>query len=370
MIGPACPHCEVRLTPREKTGVGQFYCSSCLGFVAPVSALRKFLSLKEVVSFREAAVRSPKGQNPCTHCRSLMHVVWHAVGEHDVELDFCEKCSLVWFDTGEWKDVELADAKIPRKVNRTETLEWARAMIAEQNKMEVARKTTSIESVSSPSVLKAVLSFLGLPVEEDHDYFSSEPWVTWLLITACCILGVWLFGHEHIALSLAFYASDPAATRLLTSFTSFFVHGDIFHLLGNMYFLWIFGDNVEDELGKLRYIGLLVLATLMGNLLFGMFDPRAGMSPAIPAIGASGGIAGLVAFYLIRFPHRRFLMRFFFVYLIAIPAYLFGLMFFFKDVLGAVSQAEGLTEVSHLSHVGGALVGVVAAIVMRKKNRP
>ncbi len=105
-----------------------------------------------------------------------MHVVWHAFGEHDVELDYCGKCAQVWFDTGEWKDVAAADAKRPKPVDRTESLAWARSILADQKQMDRDRKTTSFESVSSPSVLKTVLSFIGLPVEEETDYFTAEPW--------------------------------------------------------------------------------------------------------------------------------------------------------------------------------------------------
>lgn len=339
-------------------------------------AIRKFLEGLEFSNFRKEANRAPVGSNPCTHCRKKMNVVFHMVGDHNVELDFCKQCSLIWFDTGEWRDIESAHGKLPVKVvDRERTLALARSILSAENEMTRARKTSSFETVESPSTIKTVIGLLGFPVEEDPDAFANKPWITWLLIATCTLVScVVLMGDSQAVVSrFGFSNTQGFFHRLLTSETSFFLHGSFFHLIGNMYCLWIFGDNVEDELGKRRYLALIAAAALVGSFAFGIFDHRASSTAnAVPVIGASGGIAGLVAFYLIRFPHRRFLMRFFFVITIAIPSYLFGIMFFFKDIIATLVQSSGQYTgdgIAHISHLGGAAVGISAAIFMRRKNQ-
>ena len=80
--------------------------------------------------------------------------------------------------------------------------------------------------------------------------------------------------------------------------TSFFIHGSLLHLVGNVYFLMVFGDNVENDIGRWRYAALLLAATLAGGFLHIALDVR----PLIPCVGASGGIAGVLTYYALRFP--------------------------------------------------------------------
>jgi len=237
--------------------------------------------------------------------------------------------------------------------------QYADALLAMQ---EEARRTQNLYQVSPPvdtPLHKLILAMIGIPVEEESDHFATAPWVTWMIVVVCTVVSWIAFDHMEFALRyFAHRGSDPFPWSLVTAITSFFVHGGVLHWLGNMYFLWVFGDNVEDYLGKGRYLLLLLVATLWGDWMFDLLDPR---SSNLPAVGASGGIAGLIAFYLIRFPHRRFVTRFFFTPY-AIPGWLLGLLFFFKELMGGFVQMAGSTSVSHLAHLGGALVGVVFAM--------
>jgi membrane associated rhomboid family serine protease len=154
------------------------------------------------------------------------------------------------------------------------------------------------------------------------------------------------------------------ATVYLTLITSMFMHGGIAHLFGNMLFLWIFGDNIEDEMGHLRYLifyllcGILAsLAHVITTLMFAT-DPG---SLLIPSLGASGAISGVLGAYLVLHPHRRvtvLLFRFF----TDVPAYVaIGIWFAFQlisglGILGGGSQQGG---VAYAAHVGGFVAGVV-----------
>src|SRR5690606_14133498 len=123
----------------------------------------------------------------------------------------------------------------------------------------------------------------------------------------------------------------------LNLLTCFFVHGSLMHLLSNMYCLFIFGDNVEDELGKTRYVLLLVLATLAGSLLSGAVSGN----ETIPHVGASGGIFGVMIFYLLAFPRARFTYFFFFQFF-RVPASTVLIMYVFFQLFGLAQQLQGL----------------------------
>ena len=140
----------------------------------------------------------------------------------------------------------------------------------------------------------------------------------------------------------------------LTFITSFFLHGGIIHLLGNLYFLLIFGDNVEDFLGKAKYLLLIGLSAFAGDILHIVADPRA----QVPSIGASGGIAGVLVYYCLQFPKAKVGLLIWFRW-IRIPV---GWMLAFwvaGQILGTVKQLSGFGSVSALAHLGGAIVGVL-----------
>jgi membrane associated rhomboid family serine protease len=153
----------------------------------------------------------------------------------------------------------------------------------------------------------------------------------------------------------------------LTFFTSFFLHAGVFHLIGNLYFLCICGDNVEDFLGWPRYLLLIVLAAFAGDLLHLVADPRSN----IPSIGASGGIAGVIVFYALQFPHIRlgFLFRYWFYFRwIRLPAWFALVLWLLFQFIDAGQQLTGASAVSSLAHLGGAVVGLLAWLLWRKPD--
>jgi membrane associated rhomboid family serine protease len=163
------------------------------------------------------------------------------------------------------------------------------------------------------------------------------------------------------------------ATRLsgVTFVTAFFLHSGIIHLVGNMYFLLVFGDNVEDFLRPGRYLALIILAALVGDLFHLAADPRS----QIPSIGASGGIAGVIVFYALKFPHIHlaFLMRWGFIWFrwIRLPAWFALILWIVFQGIGACEQKAGISSVSSFAHLGGALAGLIAWLVWRgKSNEP
>jgi membrane associated rhomboid family serine protease len=172
--------------------------------------------------------------------------------------------------------------------------------------------------------------------------------------------------------------TDPVNHPLAvaTLFTSIFIHGGWAHLLGNMLYLWIFGDNVEDILGRVGYAIIYVAAGVAAGLMQIFIAP----SSPVPAIGASGAIAGILAIYLVLFPTApvRVLVPFFYmIRIVRLPAVIVLGMWFviqlFNGVmsLGTMSVATG--GVAWFAHIGGFVSGLLVGFVLRllwRRPRP
>ena len=203
--------------------------------------------------------------------------------------------------------------------------------------------------------LKYLICVLGYPVEVDPPPLHGRPWVTWMLIGIVTVVSVyaWLF-MPAAPLEWGFMPAELWRHGGLTLVTAFFLHGSLFHLLGNMYCLAIFGDNVEDLLGWRRYLVLLLAATVAGDL----FQAGAQMSPRIPSIGASGGIAAIIVYYGLTFPHARLrLLRFYRFVDVSVWGAL--VLWVGIQIIGMIVRAAQEMQVGYAAHVGGALTGLI-----------
>jgi membrane associated rhomboid family serine protease len=155
----------------------------------------------------------------------------------------------------------------------------------------------------------------------------------------------------------------------LTLLTSMFLHGGLLHILGNMLYLWIFGDNVEDAMGHVRFLVFYLLCGAMA----GLSQIAAGIGSSVPQIGASGAIAGVLAAYLMLFPYSRVLTLvpiFFFLRIVAVPAVLFLGFWFVLQVfsgMGSIGAAEG---VAWFAHIGGFVAGALLVFPFRRRGVP
>ena len=164
----------------------------------------------------------------------------------------------------------------------------------------------------------------------------------------------------------------PAYFSFATVFTSMFVHGGFAHLIGNMLFLWIFGDNVEDRLGHGRYLTFYFLCGFLAALSQLFLDPDS----TVPMVGASGAIAGVMGAYLVLYPHSRVLMLFPFpVFLFELPAIAFLGMWFFVQFLNGIGQLPVFQQdqisggVAFWAHVMGFITGLVLVVFMKRPER-
>ena len=211
-----------------------------------------------------------------------------------------------------------------------------------------------------------------LPIR-DNVPGRSFPFVTVALIAANVAVFV-LYQLPHLERSVVDYGFLPCrvdgtcpglgSSWLLTAFTSMFMHGGWDHLLGNMLFLWIFGNNVEDAMGRVRYLGFYVLAGLVATTTQTLVTLVASGADAerIPSVGASGAIAGVLGAYLLLLPRARVLVWSLF-FLFEVPAVAFlGLWFLLQLWLGGFSvlQPEQGGGVAFFAHIGGFAFGMLA----------
>ncbi|MBX3584359.1 MAG: rhomboid family intramembrane serine protease [Rhizobiaceae bacterium] len=150
----------------------------------------------------------------------------------------------------------------------------------------------------------------------------------------------------------------------LTYISYAFLHGDIFHLGGNMLFLWVFGDNVEDAMGHIKFLIFYMLCAVAGALLHGLLAPAS----QVPLIGASGAIAGVVTAYLILHPRVKIWILAFGRIPLRIPAYIaLVLWILFQFVMFG---AGGEEQISWTCHIGGIIAGAFLVVILRDRSVP
>ena len=165
-----------------------------------------------------------------------------------------------------------------------------------------------------------------------------------------------------------------AGQNLHTLFTSMFLHGGVLHILFNMWYLWIFGDNIEDVLGRKRFILFYLGVGLVASFAHAFSDPGS----MIPTIGASGAIAGVLGAYMLLYPWARVhtaIIFFFIIHLVMIPAaVMIGFWFVLQVISASVLWAAGATAgVAYWAHIGGFLAGMLLIlpvwVKLRKRGR-
>ena len=219
----------------------------------------------------------------------------------------------------------------------------------------------------------------------DHLPTRSVPFVNYALIAANVLVygfesllvsggvSAEAFSHQFGLVPVEFLA-DPIANAS-SLFTHMFVHGGFAHVAGNMLYLWIFGDNVEDALGHLRYAIFYFACGLAAAFAQVAFS----VSSAVPMIGASGAIAGVLAAYAVYYPRSPitvlnpiFLLWFFWGPFLSLPAWFVIAAFFGVNLWSAFQAANGAGQggVAFMAHVGGFLAGLVLQRALRKEPAP
>lgn len=198
-------------------------------------------------------------------------------------------------------------------------------------------------------ILNIVIFFYQLSLGSDMKFFIFE------------------YGLIPLKVFAPLHLVSPAE-KIMPFFTSMFLHGGWFHIIGNMYFLFIFGDNVEDDLGHIKYFFIYILFGVAAAVTQVIMFSNSG----VPTIGASGAVAGVMGYYFIRYPHatvKTLVIFIFFVTIIEIPAIVFLGIWFFIQFISGSSQAAASSGggIAWWAHVGGFITGIIVCILKRRR---
>ena len=219
-----------------------------------------------------------------------------------------------------------------------------------------------------------------IPIHDDQPS-SGPPRVTVGIIAACVVVFLWELTHTGRAGEAIFYSYGLIPAVLfgerdlppdlvilapwMTVFTSMFLHGGFMHLAGNMLYLWIFGNNVEDSMGHIRYFAFYILCGVAAALAQVYAYPGS----EVPMIGASGAIGGVLGAYLLLHPNARVLVVIplgFFFHPMRIPAWIvLGLWFLFQLIASGGSSEGG---VAYWAHIGGFVAGAILVIFFKRRD--
>ncbi|MDD4335382.1 MAG: rhomboid family intramembrane serine protease [Desulfotomaculaceae bacterium] len=174
--------------------------------------------------------------------------------------------------------------------------------------------------------------------------------------------------YTHAVIPIQVVSEGFTAEQFVRMTATMFFHGGWLHLLSNMLYLWIFGDNVEDRMGHFKYLFFYLIVGYLATFAHIFFYPMSGT----PLVGASGAIAGVLGAYLILYPHARVLTLIFifvFIQLVYIPALIFlGIWFVLQLISGAASVGQAGQSVAFWAHIGGFVAGMLLVKLFATKK--
>jgi membrane associated rhomboid family serine protease len=212
------------------------------------------------------------------------------------------------------------------------------------------------------------------PIHDDTPRLHGRPYVNYSIIALNVIVFVWEIIETN------FFANPLRTSQIFLSYgtlpdlvlqgdflpilTSMFIHGGIMHIIGNMVFLYIFGDNIEDRFGHFKYLALYLFWGLAAGIIHSIYAVSVG-SGNIPAVGASGAISGVLGAYLILFPRAKILtiITAFFITTVRIPAIAYIPIWFILQIVFGIINPEG--GVAYLAHIGGFVVGAGTSYIAK-----
>ena len=209
----------------------------------------------------------------------------------------------------------------------------------------------------------------------DENPSKNKPLITYILIGLC----IFFFGLQYLSqmnieiflnygfIPNNFFNSNFSLESYFPVFSSMFLHGSLAHIAGNMLYLWIFGDNVEDSMGRIRFIIFYLSCGVIAALAQGFVDP----SSNIPMVGASGAIAGVLGAYLLLYPRANVKCLFFIIIIIQmvrIPAFIVLSFWIFGQFFSAPFSLESEGGTAYFAHIGGFIAGMILIPFFKKKE--
>jgi membrane associated rhomboid family serine protease/Zn-finger nucleic acid-binding protein len=366
-----CPACKKQIHPRRTGGVVVDICTHCGGIWFDKEEIREVASiLKQSSEIPPLSLESLKNRRKntgqsrgiyCPRCSDVELKPFNYASDSGILLDRCPNCGGIWADQGEIEGI----ASFLKSGSRLEEIGKGYLNSLRERQFWADLKEAS-STMTTNGFFWMFMPKVILPVGDENPR-QHFPWATIslilinLVVFACQIIFV-----SHPQAFLYKYGAVPAnimsGKNIHALFSSIFIHMGFLHIIGNMFFLWVFGDNVEDVFGPVKFLILYFICGIAGDIIFAF--THSGIT--LPVVGASAAISGLMGAYLVMFPKAR--MRLFFVYrIIYIPAALYLVVWFLLQVLySGVDMAFNTSNIGWFAHIGGFLTGMFFAFFAKK----
>ena len=367
-----CPACGEELAKKKHHDVVVDKCPACSGIWFDHEELVEFIEhfiddhtdLPNATIELNRSVGSVKhlgeSTRPCPRCSVPMAKLNYAY-DSNVLVDRCHTCNGAWVDGNEIKPLAIYTKGNP-KLDKLGS-----SMVEHQRKQQdLVDLADGAREFSRSAWALIFLPKIILPVGDDAPR-RTVPLFTYGIILANLIVFLWmLISKQNFAAVFAQFGFISqrvmAGEGLYTVVTSMFLHASAWHVAGNMLFLWIFGDNVEDRFGHIGFVGFYVICELVSSLTFLALH----MESTIPAVGASGAVAGVMGAYFVFYPHAH-IRTFIITRIYSIPAALYLGTWFAMPLLYTFLSATHETgwHIAFAAHAGGFVAGIVLALLFK-----
>jgi membrane associated rhomboid family serine protease len=331
-----------------KSRFQSWICDSCRSVAALMPSLRD--SVPRVAGLERDLQSAPLGDRKCPQCRLRMQTATVRGGYGVVEVDGCTSCRLAWFDRGELGSLE-ADAPGHPAMSPEQRSAW---------RIERLRQDAAADEGDSTAAMIGMV--FGIPYPDPVREYKGRPILTWALCAIVTASTVIAFGGNfaEIVRRFGMVPEVVRAGRWTGLLTHFFLHADVFHLAGNVFFLFLFASRLEALIGWIRLLSMIAVATVAGGLVHTAFAPQSWT----PLIGASGGISGVLAAHACLRPRAKVRMLLYYR-VVAVPASAAFVFWIVLQLIGTGAQLSGASAVSALAHLGGAVAGFLLALVWK-----
>jgi membrane associated rhomboid family serine protease len=347
-----CPVCDKSLVTITHNDIKIEWCSTCNGVWFDINELSKYLNNKANSEWQNTVLDEIKvnsnhdigidGGGFCPKCNQAVEQI--RITNLNINILKCIGCKGVWV----------------RRSHLKPLAQWYLLATSSQ-RLQLHDYQTNTWNVETDAPLGA--SMLGL-IEDDNPT-RRFPYTTVSLIiinTMIFIFSFFLLENDKFLLMVPSSLFSAPVTHIYSVFTSMFMHANIFHLIGNMYFLWVFGDNIEDRLGSIKYLSVYLMCGVIAAFSHALFTN----SPDVPTLGASGAVSGILGAYLLLYPKARvstFSLVYFRTIKFTAPVWFYlGVWFFGQQLLNVALDSLG---VAWYAHIGGFIFGYLILLLLK-----
>jgi len=381
-----CPKCRTELKQQRNAYVGFQECPECGQCVLQLKAIRDHLTKDDSRFFWSEMIDTPTDDHICPHCDNPMQGnplsfeqrrIVPPTEPTGIFLHICRNCQLISFNVSDFDRLPL----LPPQEKKMKNVGRQAASSETQDKLARALLTADRQTRPNEELAEELQedpknwlpALFGLPVKthqhEEGEHFAWACGILALLIVGVSVATL-LTNPSQIIDQFGLIPNEMFRLGGLTLVTNFFLHGGWVHLIGNVYFLLLFGLSVNRAIGTVRFLLLVAAATFAGDILHILTCLITDRGMSTPSIGASGGISGVIIFYALRFPHSRIHFWLWWsnlhgifkhvphagswVTLHAEAAFIAWILY---QVFLYYRQAFGSTDVSAAAHIGGIATG-------------